>query len=385
MFHTDTIVKRWSDRNPYETYFLRENPFPIVPIPEEKPRIFSIHEEVYRKILWQLYKVARTGRPIHVVVVGPYGSGKTHLLRYLTSYINSHVREGFAAYVPHPGPDFISIYRHFVGSLGYERLKALSYSLEKDELRKAIVYQDFVTALVKLNDPHRTLEAWRWLTANRLTLEERKMLRVATSIERSEDALNAFSALLKFLRKVGFKLICLLIDEFEEISSLVQLQKKKLFNDLRHLIDLNVANFSLIVACSPQGWNTIYEENAALVRRFSSNLVFLRPLNEQECVKLISSYLDSYRIHRKAFQSFLSENGYEGISRTYPFTIDAISEIYALSKGNVGEVLKYSGIAIEMGAMEGCTLIDAKILRSLVARYYGTTMHLWGSNDEVLP
>jgi len=360
------------EENPYSKYFLSENPFPIVPIPEEYPKIFGANQAALQRMVWQLTKVAKTNRPIHVVLVGPYGSGKTHLLRYLATEINQHIEGGLGAYVPHPGPDFISIYRRFIESLSYDRLRKLSKGADERSLKETIVYHDFVTALVNLTDKEKTLEAWRWLTANSLTLEERRALRVATSIEHEEDALNAFSALLKFLRSVGFRLICMLIDEFEEINSLVQIQKRRLFNDLRHLIDLNASNFSLIVACTPHGWETVYEENAALVRRFSSNVVFFEPLDTKTAGALISDYLSQFRTNTKAFQRFMAKNGgKEDLSGVYPFTKDAVDELCALSKGNTGEILKYSGIAIELGANEEHSWLDAELLRSLVAQYYG--------------
>jgi hypothetical protein len=171
---------------------------------------------------------------------------------------------------------------------------------------------------------------------------------------------------------VKFRLICMLIDEFEEINSLMQIQKRKLFNDLRHLIDLNVSNFSLIITCTPHGWETIYEENAALVRRFSSNVVFLEPLTIKVAAELIVQYLQEFRINDKDLMVSLQRNGYdERLSRTYPFTEDAIGQICSLSKGNTGEILKYSGIAIEMGTTEGYPKIDAETFNTLIAKYYG--------------
>ena len=371
------------EENPYSIYFLSENPFPIVPIPEEYPKIFGVNQEALQRITWQLRKVAKTSRPIHVVLVGPYGSGKTHLLRYLTTEINQRIEGGLGAYVPHPGPGFISIYRRFIESISYDKMRTLAKSVDERKLKETIIYHDFVTALANLVDPSKTLEAWRWLTANSLTLEERRSLHVATSIEHEEEALNAFSALLKFLRSVGFKLICMIIDEFEEINSLMLIQKRRLFNDLRHLIDLNVANFSLIIACTPHGWETIYEENAALVRRFSSNIVFLEPLDLQATCGLVSDYLSQFRIDSKAFHRFVVRNGgNEDISTIYPFTKDAIDELCILSKGNAGETLKYSGIAIEQGAKEKHVWLDGELLRSLVAQYYGKLEA--GSDDENL-
>ena len=371
-----------NEDNPYSIYFLSENPFPIVPIPEEYPRIFGANHEALQRMTWQLKKVAKTSRPIHVVLVGPYGSGKTHLLRYLATEINQNIEGGLGAYVPHPGPGFISIYRRFIDSLSYDRMRKLSKSADERKLKETIIYHDFVTALVNLTDKNKTLEAWRWLTANSLTLEERRLLNVATSIEHEEEALNAFSALLKFLRSVGYILICMIIDEFEEINSLMSLQKRRLFNDLRHLVDLNVANFSLIIACTPHGWETVYEENAALVRRFSSNIVFLEPLDYQAACRLISDYLGQYRIDGKAFGKLMAKKGDDrDASAIYPFTKDAINELLSLSKGNAGETLKYSGIAIEEGAKEGHQWLNAELVRSLIAQYYGKPNEVPGSED----
>jgi len=361
-----------SDDNPYSLYYLSDNPFPVVPIPEESPKIFGANLDALQRMTWQLKKVAKSNRPIHIVLVGPYGSGKTHLLRYLSSQVNSCIQGGLGAYVPHPGPDFISIYRRFIEGLSYDKLQKLSKSADERKLKETIVYHDFVTALVNLANPDKTLEAWRWLTANTLTLEERRSLNVATSIEREEEALNAFSALLRFLRSVGFNLICMIIDEFEEINGLVPLQKRKLFNDLRHLIDLNVANFSLIIACTPHGWETLYDENAALVRRFSSNVVFLDPLDEHNATRLITDYLNSTRTEHQALEEYVLSNlSDKDLYSTYPFTKDAIRELCSISKGNSGETLKNSGIAIEQGAKDGHKLLDAGLLRSLIATYYG--------------
>jgi len=293
-------------------------------------------------------------------------------MRFLSNEVNERIKGGLCAYVPHPGPGFISIYRRFIENVGYDKLRKLAKTADERQLKQSLIYHDFVTALTSLNDEKKSLEAWRWLTANRLTLEERRALRVATSIEHEEEALNAFSALLKFLRSVGFGLICMLIDEFEEINSLVQIWKRRLFNDLRHLIDLNVSNFSLIIGCTPHGWETIYEENAALVRRFSSNVVFLNPLDVAAAIDLISDYLGQFRINTKAFQRLMQKNNYDTeVYGTYPLTKEAVSEICLLSKGNTGETLKYSAIAIEEGIGGGHGWIDAETFQALVAGYYG--------------
>lgn len=366
------------NENPYEIYFLSENPFPIVPIPKEFPQIFGANHEGFERINWQLNKITKNNRPIHVVLVGPYGSGKTHLLRYLSSKINEQIEGGLGAYVPHPGPDFISIYRRFIESLRYDRILDLSKSADERKLKKTIIYHDFVTALVNLRDEKNTLIAWRWLTGNTLTLEERRTLNVATSIERTEDALNAFSALLNFLRNVGFKLICMIIDEFEEINALVPLQKRRLFNDLRHLIDLNVSNFSLIIACTPHGWEAIYEENAALVRRFSSNIVFIEPLDNTATSKLVSEYLRDFRINNLEFQNYFKKlKGNKKFIELYPFTENAIEELRVLSKGNAGEILKYCSITIEQGVKKKINVVNADTLHSLIAEYYGKSEEMF--------
>lgn len=368
--------------NHYSKYYLSENPFPVVPIPEERPKIYGANKGALERIVWQLQKVARTNRPIHIVLVGPYGSGKTHLLRYLANLASKQIKGALAAYVPHPGPDFTSIYRRFIDSIGYERLRSLSERMHEEQLKREIIYHDFVTALAGLNDDDKTIEAWRWLTANSLTLEERRALGVSAAIDHTEKALNAFSALLRFMRTVGFRLISMLIDEFEEINSLVHLQKRRLINDLRHLIDCNVSNFSLTVACTPHGWETVYEENAALVRRFSSNVVFLEPLEEEVGGFLISEYLTQYRTDPGDFLRFVREKNFdEETSQTFPFTRDAIEEICSLSRGNIGEVLKYSGIAIDLGISEGHPVITPEIFRSLVSKYYGRAFKVHDHED----
>ena len=157
------------------------------------------------------------------------------------------------------------------------------------------------------------------------------------------------------------------IDEFEEVNSLPLLQKKRLFNDIRHLIDTNIDNFNLIIACTPHGWETLYEENAALVRRFSANIIFLEALNPNNALALTEEYLQRYR--NQSHLSLLQENS--KCEKIFPFTKDAIVELCSLAKGNIGEYLKYCSIAIEMSLSENLDIIDASNVSGLIAKYLG--------------
>lgn len=351
----------------YSQYNLSENPFPYTPIPSSEPDIFVNQENVISQLINVVSTTYVTEHSSHAVVVGPYGSGKSHTLRYLEKLIKESIREEpdrktLSCYIPSPGSGFIHIYRDLIERMGLAKLEEIAAESSFDRLpyNMSRVFKAF-------NDNKLNLHAWRWILAEKLQAKERSYLGLSRNLDDSL-ALSVLEHIIKLLRKRGYTLICLLIDELETINELYPYQRQAMFNALRRMIDDNPQSLCTIFACTPAGWDEILKSSIALSRRLSRNLIYLSRLTREEAINLIKGYLNRRRVKRG--RSILPKKS-RLHSNLYPFTKDATEKIFQLSKGNVGELIKYCNIAIERGLDAALLQIDSSNLTDLLSEFWG--------------
>lgn len=106
----------------YSRFYLRSNPFPYVSVPDEEPSFYYDQEQALRNMLRVLSSTHATGNSNHAVLVGTYGSGKSHTLKHLVSRVKTQInhsnKKAIAFYVPHPGVGIIDVYRTVITQLG---------------------------------------------------------------------------------------------------------------------------------------------------------------------------------------------------------------------------------------------------------------------------
>ena len=364
----------------YEKYGLKCNPFPYVGVPEES---ISIYADRVRelKIIEEVIKSAFSGSSCHAALIGSYGNGKTHTLRYIKRQIESQLSGVVVVYIPSPGDRFLSLYSNFMYEFGFRRLenlvwKFLEFVSGEENLRKKvnegevllpeileigkrrlfneIKYTDFATAFLKLTMEECKFLSWKYLCGEPIVSDYRRELDVVTPIDNDEKALRAFMSLKHILNLLGNKLICLLIDEFESIIYLHPKLKQKMLNGLRHLIDLNPKGLCLIIGCAPEVWVDIVREYHAFSDRIFREIT-LRALSEKDVRQFISSYLRSSR-----------EKDSNPPSDIFPFTEDAISEIHKIAEGNIRRTLMICNQAIDAAAENGMSIISSNELKKLL-------------------
>ena len=351
----------------YSQYHLSENPFPYTPIPSREPRIFVNQEKAISQLIDVVSITYTTGHSSHAVVIGPYGSGKSHTLRYIEKTIKESIQEGsdrkaLSCYISSPGSGFLHIYREFIEKLGLDKLQ----EIVRDPSFGNLSYN--VSRIFKaLNNNELRLHAWRWILGDRLEARERSYLGVSRNLDYTL-ALSTLEHIIQLLRKEGHTLICLLIDELETVNELYPYQRQSMFNALRRMIDGNPEGLCTIFACTPAGWDQILESSIALSRRLSRNLVYISRLTREEAISLIEEYLRSCRIKQKRRIFQRKQNLH---SNLHPFTPDAVKEIFQLSKGNIGELVKYCNLAIERGLDADLSQIDSLSLTELLAEFRG--------------
>lgn len=354
----------------YERLLLTQNPFPYVSVPDEEPAIFYDQEKALRNLTSVVSSTHATGSSNHAVVVGSYGSGKSHTLKYIGRFINKELnkrpKRAVAFYIPHPGAGILDIYRTIVTDLGPSLISKLSNQVDDESHYQFELYRPIRMISQKGSD---TLNAWRWLTGERLDVEGRNRLGVGRNID-DTFANQAFKQIITLLRRAGYTLVSLLIDELETVNELDILRRQKLFNTLRHLLDDNPRNLSVIFACTPAGWDEIVGNAYALARRISRNVVYLETLDEKTIPTVVAGYIEKARIESPTVSdTFKRLNLDEDAQKIFPFAKSALPELLRLSQGNISEVIKCSNVAIDRAVMAHRELIDAETLNQLLPEF----------------
>jgi len=373
----------------YPKCFLKRNPFPSAAIPEEVPIITVDREPIIRHFQDVIANLYQDGSSTVTVLVGDYGSGKSHLLRVFKHSINSQLLQldepVLAVYVKSPGRNMLDFFFTFLEDLGRPLLSDFSARVIKDylqrtwaksqrhifdkEIRKkfeqkeitvesllkastvndliaeirretfaSVRSQDLVSAFLFLAHPDYSSTAWRWLLGEKLSSEERENILVDASISDAKEAYLMMQSMFELLRSMGIKSLVLLIDELEKIVFIPALQRSQYQDDLRHLIDDNPKGLGLFFAIAPAQWSMLSREPTALQRRLAGNIQLLDRFDEERIKDLVKEYIRISRTEefpekevKKKFPQCEVE--------LCPFTLDSIKLILEKTQGIVSNVI----------------------------------------------
>lgn len=392
----------------YGRYGLTCNPFPYVGIPREEP-IFCADREKELETIAEVINFSFGRSSSHISLIGSYGNGKTHILRYVKGQVNSQLRgsldsRAIACYVITPGSSFVDMYRNLMHDLGQAFFVGLVWEflgkitlgeLERDDFEyegdsdvlieklerqpvlirrivedgaillpqvlkvaRSIVLQlvknsDVATAFLQLIAESTSILAWKWLSGEQILHEQRRRMGVVSPIESDDTALMVFQDIRNIMRYLGYELVCLLIDEFELVEMLHYRQKQRYLNTLRHLIDLNPDGLCLILSCTPEVWKNVVLEYHAFSERIFRELV-LRPMNQDTIHDLIREYLASGRIGETS-----------NVELYYPFEEESISDILRNSQGNMRRALALCNMALDQGVKKSLEYISPVLISEI--------------------
>jgi len=176
------------------------NPFPRLAIPRDIKIIFDPDGNV-KRILTYAERVF--GEKINGagVIIGSYGFGKTHLLKYL-EYIFSSQGKILTLYINNPCDSIITIYKELV-------IKSLKHLIEVKEHLPPMMSK----ALNLLINSDYYYDALQWLCGERVSSKVRHKLGLVKNID-SYMAVEYMCSIFKVLDK-KYKGYVILIDEFE--------------------------------------------------------------------------------------------------------------------------------------------------------------------------
>lgn len=303
--------KRPEERKNYDLHNLIRNPFPKAGIAPQDVKVFKFDRKSFKAIMDTISDSYVNNQFGGTVILGEYGMGKTHTLRYIAQEINRQIGNlsndaAIAIYLKNPRSSMAEMVSGLYDGIGKERLKSLIREpiLADSGLAEEIAKADLVKygqrkiyetigddqtaellAIFAFGDPPNCDYAWDAIMG-----AVRKGLPKVKEI-RPEQYINSFFAL---LRSRGFRHVYVLVDEFEDLpgSALTMTKKREYAVGVRNLIDSNLEGFSLIIASNNSPWDVIKGLLPPLVDRFGLT-IRLNNLNEEECCDLIAGYLQA--------------------------------------------------------------------------------------------
>lgn len=300
------------DSNPYQRYFLSENPFPGYG--ETRSDVCTDQAS----IKWEFIKLLRNDghSTKRLRIHGESGAGKTNILRYfehLTNEARSQGRIGaiYPIYVYAPGDGYLTIHEQIITQLTEFLLGDLIITLRKnpeliDPLVREIQYApELLIAIKAIVEP--TLLAYppyeerqiysfiRWLKGDKLTLTDKKLLDERLSELKDARAIRSLNGLLQILNRVELcDGIVILFDEFEEIFAGLSRVRQSLYAvSLRHLFDTLQELTCFVVATIPEPRDLA--QYPAIARRLGDPLLLEPIRNVEVATAYVQDYLDAGR------------------------------------------------------------------------------------------
>ncbi len=369
-----------SNKDRYKNFGLKFNPFPksgtaninepgevskvLTPIdPEAAESIaYFVADSLYSEDDTEDHKLIGT-------ITGDYGTGKTQLLLFAKSLIQTQPKKAFVVYINNPGTKLSELIGSVIESIGQEQFKKYLWSQVLERIKNEKRYRDKLMNFIQVSqiqmfpkkDPFSTeneanhklfLEAFLNQINDRSKRKEFNVVLREIALEIiaekndgdaviadyfyniiSEDfgisktwetvitgsgkyldkkIVKLLNAIITIIQEQGFERFYLLVDEFEDITS-GRLTKKEIDNyshNLRALIDKE-RRWCLLLAMTSEALQDLKKVSPPLVDRLTDREIKIERLSSTQASEIIRNYLS------------LSKEAPD--NDIYPFTEEAIS------------------------------------------------------------
>jgi len=323
-----------------------------------------------------------------LVVIGDYGMGKTHSLRYLRYLAQDQGQAGVrnvVILVNNPGQNFVELYKKVVQELSNLSIKRLvDHLLEeiRSDVYKSVSDSEFLAfradsltleSILKRSLPlvdrdflvflssyatNKNVEAClRWLNCGKLVASELKVLGLSENIDSVPKAFEILKGFFLLFNKLEMPCL-LLIDEFEDLimplgpSARIRTGSEvyEYLSQLRHIIDENLPRLGVVMALTPSSWEALIgrEMYPALIDRFRGNILLLGTLTNEQIFSFIEGYLKSYSEKREVNDLF---------------DHDALNSIVKESNGNPRRIIQICQKAIDICGERGLKKVSEACIR----------------------
>jgi len=158
-------------------------------------------------------------------------------------------------------------------------------------------------------------------------------------LKKQEKEISFIRSFLTVLATSGFRMIYVLIDEFENsLLAPTRLIRRMYCHNLRELFDSCGDLMSVIIAIQPGAWVTIEKESPAFRARFS-RVIEIDNVSREELKRIVKTYLNRERVPNSSY-----------VDTFYPFEEDTLDEIRNFSLENLRVCLESCFVLIEYAA-----------------------------------
>ncbi len=307
-------------------YGFRGNPFPLTP--EETVTHWAGRKDIRHRMRDIVSSVLATdtGLSEFVLLVGPYGGGKTHAMRYFSNLINETEKESFKAlaiYIPKlqvsPEIGFLSLYFQIARRLGYSFFKELGRKVRENTKVPGPLDRDFspmIRLLLELEAGND--KVFDYLSDGKPVIE-------ASGFDRPIDsdfmAIWALSDLIGAMTvPIGnagpiYNAVHLFVDDMEDIIKANSAEQLGFWQSIRDFFDRHPYRLALLLAFSADAALLEAIVPEAVAERMSRPPLIFRALDKAEARAFLEAHMKAFRVRDEALGPF------------HPFTEEAVDVI----------------------------------------------------------
>lgn len=258
---------------------MKENPFESPAIPMRGKISWADRKELLASLVSFIKKPAEKWTEL-LVLLGDYGSGKTHSIQYAKMICEEESIP--VVLLSNPGSSFTDILVRITESVGLEALaSSCDYLLKKD---RAIVIQQLQKDTTSILKPEavstdrllkylfpnidvnlamvlnqfmsgRNMDLCRiWLWGKKMTGAELGRLNLTSAIDSDDYAAKILSDVVRMMVARSGKFV-LLIDELEDVGNMSKFRAISFAKAMRRFIDENISGVKLVLTFTADGFN----------------------------------------------------------------------------------------------------------------------------------
>ncbi len=252
--------------------------------------------------------------------------------------------------------DAITLYSHYSNSASSDFIRQIFAVLKNEQVFALEDYSYCFSILLFSRNIEKRKIATKFILGDKLSASENKILNLTlTELSPTDISKRVFPDILKILHTYGeqFNMVFVFVDEFEKI--VLGLKGAKRFDfleDLRSLIDYNLSQFSLVLGCSTEAYETIRGTSPAFSDRNRDVIDLPRIKSINDVKNLVQVYLSDRRTPN-----------FNGLP-CHPFSDSALMTIAENENGSPRYILEACHKILNYGLQMDAKVIDDKVLKT---------------------
>lgn len=263
------------------------NPFVILP-----GEFWADRRHLWENITDYIELARMTGSNEIIVLVGDYGCGTTHTLKYLKEFLTK--KGAFVSYITTPvRADMSSLFQNFMESVGTEKKKEILSDFIEDNVSQDALDREKVS-------PQQIEQAvLNLISGKKLSFRHARILEELGMPEDLPTPLEVWGRVLSDVATEEMPAF-IFMDEFDA-GLLDQLSSTSLLYGLRRLYDETLSGLCLVIALKGEPKDVVAKLGEALYSRMSLQPIYLPPLTKEDAVEFVKDVLKHKYAEKQRF------------------------------------------------------------------------------------